>query len=348
MTIRIDDKTIGPPHASYLVAEIGLNFNGDLGLARETIDAAKASGADAVKFQNYVTEDFISDRSLTHEWVENGKAVVRSQYEMFKAYELSEADLSALAGYCRDKGIGFHSTPTNPRGVRLLADLGVGVLKNGSDYLTNLDLVRAMGETGLPTVLSTGMATVGEIDDAVRTFRQTGNAKLILLHCVSNYPCHPKDLNLRRIAALRDSFACPVGLSDHSEGPFAAALAITFGACWIEKHFTLDKSLPGPDHRFSADPPEFKAMAEGVRIAEQALGSPRLGPTASEEKARQGWRLSCVAAQALGAGHCLERPDIAFNRPGTGLPPKGVDWLVGRRIRRSVAKGHVLTPEDLQ
>jgi N,N'-diacetyllegionaminate synthase len=182
----------------------------------------------------------------------------------------------------------------------------------------------------------------------VRAFRQTGNANLILLHCVSNYPCAPKDLNLRRIVTLRETFACPVGLSDHSEGPFAAALAITFESCWIEKHFTLDRTLPGPDHRFSADPAEFKTMVEGVRIAEQALGSARLGPTASEEKSRAGWRLSCVTAQALGAGHCLERHDIAFNRPGSGLPPKGVDWLVGRRIKHAVPKGHVLAPEDLQ
>lgn len=347
MTIAIDNRIIGTGSPAYLVAEIGLNFNGDLGLARETIDAAKASGADAVKFQNYVTEDFISDRSLTHEWVENGRAVVRSQYEMFKAYELSEADLAALADHCRNRAIGFHSTPTNARGVHLLAELGVGVLKNGSDYLSNLDLVRAMGETGLPTVLSTGMATVGEIDDAVRAFRQTGNGKLILLHCVSNYPCAPKDLNLRRIATLRDTFDCPVGLSDHSEGPFAAALSVAFEACWVEKHFTLDKTLPGPDHRFSADPAEFKAMAEGVRIAEQALGSPRLGPTSSEEASRQGFRLSCVTAHPISADQRLERRDIAFNRPGTGLAPKGVDWLVGRRVKRDLPKGHILAPEDL-
>ncbi|HIP77835.1 MAG TPA: N-acetylneuraminate synthase [Kiloniellaceae bacterium] len=347
MAITIEDRPIGPKEASYLVAEIGLNYNGDLGLARETIDAAKDSGADAVKFQNYVTEDFISDHSLTHEYIENGKTVVRSQYEMFKAYELSESDLAALAEYCRECGIGFHSTLTYPEGVRLLANLGVGVLKNGSDYLTNLDLVRAMGETGLPTVLSTGMATVGEIDDAVRAFRQTGNDKLILLHCVSNYPCDPKDLNLRRIGTLQDCFNCPVGLSDHSEGAFAAALAVGLGACWIEKHFTLDKTLPGPDHRFSADPLEFKAMAEGVRIAEVALGSAQLGPTGSEEDARHGWRLSCVTARDLDANHKIERSDIAFNRPGTGLPPKGADWLVGRSIKTALTKGHVLSPEDL-
>lgn len=347
MAITVDNRSIGPEQPCYLVAEIGLNYNGDLELARATIDAAKKSGADAVKFQNYVTEDFISDHSLTHEYIENGKTVVRSQYEMFKAYELSESDLKILAGYCSDLGIGFHSTPTNAEGVRLLAELGVGVLKNGSDYLTNLDLVRAMGATGLPTVLSTGMATVAEIDDAVRAFRHTGNDRLILLHCVSNYPCDPKDLNLRRIDTLRDCFGCPVGLSDHSEGAMAAALAVGRGASWIEKHFTLDKTLPGPDHRFSADPKEFSAMAEGVRLAEQALGSPRLGPTDSEEEARQGWRLSCVASRALEADHALQRSDIAFNRPGTGLPPKGIDWLLGRRTKNALRKGHVLTPEDL-
>ncbi|MGQ0662587.1 MAG: N-acetylneuraminate synthase family protein [Pseudomonadota bacterium] len=346
--IEIAGRKVGPDRPCFIVAEIGINHNGDMDLARRTIDAACAAGADSVKFQNYRTEDFISDREITYEYVSRGAIVRELQFDMFKRCELGADDLAGLAAYCRAKGVVFHSTPTSEAGVAELVGLGVPVLKNGSDYLTHLPLIHAMGLTGLATVLSTGMARLDEIDEAVRAFRQTGNVGLILLHCVSRYPTPPADLNLRKIPSLAAAFACPVGFSDHSEGTAAAVAALALGACWIEKHFTLDKTLPGPDHRFSADPAEFALYVRQIRIAEQGLGSSAIGPTAAESASRDKYRLSCVAGADLAAGACLGESDIAFRRPGTGLRPAAIDLLVGRRLRDPVRRGHVFAAGDFQ
>ena len=202
-----------------------------------------------------------------------------------------------------------------------------------------------MGETGLPTVLSTGMATLAEIDDAVRAFRSTGNEQLVLLHCTSSYPTPTKDVNLRKIPALAAAFGCLVGFSDHTEGSVAALGAITLGACWIEKHFTLDKNLPGPDQRFSADPAEFKTLAQAVRTLEQSLGESRIGPAASETLGRQQYRLSCVAKRTLSPGQRIRLEDVAFRRPGNGLPPDQAHWLIGRTVRRDINMGEIIPLE---
>lgn len=345
--VRIDGRLVGPGAPAYLVAEIGLNHNGDMELARRTIDAAREAGADAVKFQSYRTEDFVSDRTLTYSYTSGGRTVTESQYDMFKRCELDEADLAALAAHCAERGIGFHSTPTSADGVRALVALGVGVLKNGSDYLGHLPLVTAMGESGLPTVLSTGMATVEEIDEAVAAFRATGNAQLILLHCTSQYPTPAADVNLAAMTSLAERYGCLTGFSDHTDGAWAAAAAVARGACWIEKHFTLDRELLGPDHRFSADRAAFGAMVEAVRYVERALGSPAIGPTDGEQASRSAFRLSCVAARALPSGHRLSADDIAFRRPGDGLRPAEQPSLLGRTLVRDLAPGEPIRREDL-
>lgn len=344
--IEIGSSIIGEGKPCFVVAEIGINHNGSLELARETIDAAVAAGADAVKFQHYRTEDFISDRSLTLAYESQGTPVVESQYDLFKRCELDFASLRELKAYGDRRGAVFHSTPTSAEGVRELVEIGVPVLKNGSDFLTNLALVRTMARTGLPTVLSTGMATLAEIDDAVRAFRDEGSAPLLLLHCVSSYPTPAEEVHLRRIPVLGAAFDCLVGFSDHTWGNVAAVGSVALGACWIEKHFTLDKGLPGPDHRFSADPAEFRALVESVRTVEKNLGAAAIVPTPSEAIGRRDYRLSCVAARDLVAGHRLAESDIAFRRPGLGLPPKAADWLVGRRLGRDLQAGRVLLPAD--
>ncbi|MCB9850403.1 MAG: N-acetylneuraminate synthase family protein, partial [Phycisphaerales bacterium] len=214
--VRIGEQYVGPGYPAQLVAEIGINHNGDMALAREMIAAAAGAGATAVKFQNYRTEDFVRDHSLAHTYRSQGRDVTESQYHMFKRCELDVAQLAGLCEHCRARGVMFHSTPTSESGIRDLRELGVPVLKNGSDYLTHLPLIRAMGESGLPTVLSTGMASLAEIDDAVAAFRATGNAQIILLHCTSSYPTAPADTNLRRIPALARAFGCPTGFSDHT------------------------------------------------------------------------------------------------------------------------------------
>lgn len=344
--VRIGERLVGDGQPCFLIAEVGINHNGDLKLAHQSIDAAVDAGADAVKFQNYRTEDFISDRSLTHEYVSQGKTVVESQYDMFKRCELAPQDLRELRQHCEQRGVIFFSTPTSEKGIQELVELGVRLLKNGSDCLGHLPLIRAMGKTGLPTVVSTGMATFDDVKDAVEAFRSAGGEELFLLHCTSSYPTPPEDVHLRKITGLSQAFDCPVGLSDHTYGTIAAIGAVALGACMIEKHFTLDKKLPGPDHEFSADPAEFRGLVEAVRTLEKSLGGAELKPASSEELRRRDYRLSCVAARELRAGHRLSTSDIAFRRPGSGFPPKELETLVARELSKDVAPGHVFSPED--
>lgn len=344
--VRIGSRLVGEGQPCFLVAEVGINHNGDMNLAHRSIDAAADAGADAVKFQNYRTEDFLSDRSLTHEYISQGKTVVESQYDMFKRCELVPDQLRALREHCERRKVIFFSTPTSESGIRELVELGVSLLKNGSDYLVHLPMIRAMAKSGLPSVISTGMAEAGDVGDAVQAFRGAGGKDLILLHCTSSYPTPPEDVNLRKIATLARTFDCPVGFSDHTDGTTAAIGAVALGACMIEKHFTLDKNLPGPDHRFSADPVEFRALVDAVRTMEKNLGSSKLGPAASESLGRRDYRISCVAARPLVAGHHLTAADVAFRRPGSGFPPKDLDRLIARELVRDVAPGHVFSAED--
>jgi N,N'-diacetyllegionaminate synthase len=344
--VRIGKRLVGEGHPCFLAAEVGINHNGDMDLAHRSIDAAVEAGADAVKFQNYRTEDFLSDRSLTHEYVSQGKAVVESQYDMFKRCELTAANLRELRDHCDERGVIFFSTPTSENGIQELIELGVSMLKNGSDYLVNLPLIRAMARTGLPTVISTGMATLDDVKDAVEAFRGAGGKELILLHCTSSYPTPLEDAHLRKITALSVAFDCPAGLSDHTDGTVAAIGSVALGACMIEKHFTLDKNLPGPDHRFSADREEFRGLVDSVRAMEESLGSAELKPAASEELTRRDSRLSCVAARELPSGHRLVASDIAFRRPGFGFPPKQLDRLIARQLVKDIPLGHVFAAED--
>lgn len=337
--ILIGQTPVGPDYPVYVVAEIGINHNGDMDLAKAMILAAQEAGADAVKFQNYKTDDFIYDRSLTFTYQSQGVEICESQYDMFKRYELSDQDVADLAAFAFARGIDFHSTPTNPESVQLLLDSGVGVLKNGSDYLGDLSLIRAMGETGLPTVLSTGMAGESEIAAAVDAFAQTGNPNLILLHCVSKYPAPVGELNLRRMNALKVRFGCMVGFSDHSEGAGPAGISSALGSAWLEKHFTTDRGLAGPDHRFSSIPDELEQIVHACRSGREMMGTAALSSQAAEDQSKDDFTLSCVAAQDFETGHQLARKDILLRRPGTGWPAARADALVGQTLRQSIKKG---------
>lgn len=344
---QTESLRIGPGSPCFIAAEVGLNHNGDLELAERMIRAAGEAGVDAVKFQNYRTEDFVTDRSLLLGYRAKGQMVEESQYDLFKRCELRREDLARLARCCRDNGLVFFSTPTSRETLDDLLTLDVALVKNGSDCLGNLPLVRAMAASGLPTVLSTGMATLAEMDDAVRAFREAGGSELVLLHCTSAYPTPPPDVHLRKIPALAAAFETPVGFSDHTAGIVAALGAVALGACMVEKHFTLDRDLPGPDHWFSATPQELRELVQGIRTLEQALGRCAPGPTPSEAAGRQAFRLSLAARTALPAGHLLGREDVAFLRPGVGLPPAALEWILGARLAASVPQGHVFTRKDL-
>ncbi len=346
--ISVESKSIGLGNPCYLVAEVGINHNGDMELAKKTILAARNSGADAVKFQSYLTEDFITDQNLCYEYDNGGRQIRETQYQMFKRCELSSDQLIELKLYCDKVGVSFHSTPTSKNGIADLVKMGAAVLKNGSDYLTHLPLIRDMGRTGLPTILSTGMATLDEIDQAVRAFSETGNDKLILLICTSSYPTAPQDVNLLRIKTLAKTFDCLAGFSDHTDGIVAAVGSIPLESVWLEKHFTLDKGMVGPDHKFSSDPNEFRCLADSIRDMEAMLGSSRLQPTEAEVHSRANYRLSCQTIRALPAGHTLTDFDIAFRRPGTGVPPAHINYLLGRTLKTELSENHTIHLEDLE
>lgn len=347
MHVECAGRGIGGGAPCFVAAEVGLNHNGDLELAHRLIDAAADAGADGVKFQTYRTEDFLSDRSLTYEYVSEGRTVVESQFDMFKRAELTVEALAGLRRHCDDRGVVFFATPTSEDGVADLVRAGSPLLKNGSDFLVHLPLVRAMARSGVPTVLSTGMATLAEVDESVRAFREAGGTQLVLLHCTSSYPTPAEEVNLRAMATLEAAFGCPVGLSDHTDGVVAAAAAVALGACFLEKHFTLDRGLPGPDHRFSSDPAGLRELVDAVRSVEASIGSGDVAPAPSEAAGRRDFRLSCVAARDLEAGARLGEADVAFRRPGTGLPPAAIDWIVGRRLSQAVTAGTVIAPAHL-
>lgn len=321
---------------TFIIAELGINHNGDMELARRSIRAAAEAGADAIKFQNYRTEDFLSDGNLSYEYISQGKTVVESQYTMFKRCELSELQWVQIKAWCDEAGIIFFSTPTNTDGVNLLHRLKSPLLKNGSDYLTHLPLIRDMGASGIPTLLSTGMASLEDIDDAVQAFREAGGVQFMLMLCTSAYPTPLKSINLRKLDTLRTTFNCPVGFSDHSQGILACLAAVARGVSSIEKHFTLDRNLPGPDHRFSMDPDELAELVCKVREVETCLGSGAIIPSSAEVTARTDYRLSCVTRRTIPAGEPIASEDIVFQRPGSGWAPKFAERFIGRKASTTI------------
>ena len=333
---------------SFLIAEIGINHNGDMKLAKKMIAKAASAGADAVKFQNYKTEDFIADRNLMYTYTSQGREVTESQYCMFKRCELDLNDLYELKSACDENGVQFLSTPTSDLGIKELVEVGSSWIKNGSDYLGHLPLIKSMALTGLPTILSTGMATESEIDDAVEAFRNAGGKDLILLACTSSYPTPPEHLNLKRISGLAKKYSCPSGFSDHSAGWQAAVSAVSLGACVIEKHFTTDRNLDGPDHWFSSTPQEFAELVTRIREAEKMLGSSVLKPTDAERHSRQQFRLSCTASRDLEKGILLSTNDICFRRPANGLAPKFANLIVGKVVKNFIKEGKSLDFSDFE
>lgn len=343
--VEIGGRCLGAGNPALIVAEIGINHNGDLEMAKRLIAAAKACGADAVKFQSFHTDEFMSDRAQEYEYESAGKVVRESMYAMFKRYEFPYEAMRALVGYARSLGLIAFATPTDVQAMETLVGLGVPAIKVGSDDLVNLSLLRAFAAKGLPMIISTGMARIGEVEDAVEAIHGAGNENLVILHCISLYPTPPEEVHLRRIATLQQAFAVPIGFSDHSWGVTAAIGAIALGAVVIEKHFTLDRNLPGPDHRFSADPAELRALVEGVRAIERNLGSSVFRLSEAEAFMRRECHRSVVAAQPIAAGTVLAREHLTLKRPGSGLPPKTLETLIGRTVKTDIAADQLLAWE---
>ena len=342
-TIQVGDKSIGAGAPVFVIAEAGVNHNGDLEMAKRLIDVAIKAGADAVKFQTFKAETLVTATAPKAEYQTQTTPVDESQLEMLRKLELSNEDHDELSAYCRRTGILFLSTPFDEDSADLLDALSVPVFKISSGDLTNTPLLEHVAKKRKPVILSTGMADLAEVRDAVETLNAAGCDEVVLLHCVSDYPADPADVNLRAIQTLRKTFNLPVGFSDHTQGLEVALAAAALGASVIEKHFTLDRNLPGPDHRASLEPDELTRFVSGIRTVESSLGSGEKVPTAREIETAKVARRSIVATQTIPAGTIVERNMIAAKRPGTGLPPARLNSIVGRKTRIEIPVGTLLT-----
>ena len=333
---------------TFIIAEIGLNHNGIYRLAKESIIVAAKAGADAVKFQNFKTEDFLKDRNILHTYKDQGKKVTEPLFDICKRSEFKKEWIPKLMKLCKKLGITFLSTPTSESGVDDLISNGVKCIKNGSDYLTHIPLLKYMASKGVTIIISTGMAYQDEIDDAVNAILSINpdRSKLIILHCTSNYPTNSKNVNLNKINALKKRYNVVVGFSDHTEGWIGAVQAVTLGARVVEKHFTLDKNLPGPDHWFSSDFDEFKELVNQIRIAEKRMGNIKLKPAVSEIKVRKMWQLGLVWNKDMSKGSKIKTKDIVIRKPATGLKPKNLASIIGKKVVRNCKKNKPLLVAD--
>ncbi|HZO39647.1 MAG TPA: N-acetylneuraminate synthase [Methylomirabilota bacterium] len=335
-------RAIAPGRPAFVIAEAGVNHNGDPALARALIDAAADSAADAVKFQTFRTSALTSRTAPKAAYQIEATGAGESQSEMLMRLELSTETLRALQAHAAARGIVFFSTPFDEASADTLAALGVPMFKIPSGEITNLPLLRHIAAKGKPIILSTGMSTLDEVEQALAAIGDVADVPVAILHCVSAYPAPVGEVNLRAMDALRDRFGRPVGLSDHTLGLEIALAAVARGAAIVEKHLTLDKNLPGPDHRASLEPAEMAALVRGIRNIEAALGDGVKRPMPSELDTRRVARKSLVAARALRAGEELVKDAVAVKRPGTGISPAELERALGRRVRRDLAADDVI------
>ena len=347
MPFEIAGHRIGGDAPPFVIAEGGVNHNGSPELALQLVDAAADTGADAVKFQTFKAEAVVlpSARQAVYQ---RERAGAESQLEMVRRLELPLEAWEAIRRRAVERGLVFLSTPFDLASVELLAELGVPAFKVGSGDLTNLVLLRAVAARSLPMLLSTGMATLEEVAAAVDDLRAHGDPPLALLQCTSAYPASMTDANLAAMATLRERFDVPVGYSDHTLGLAAAIAAAALGAAVIEKHLTLDRSLPGPDQAASLEPTEFTAMVRSIHEAHVALGDGVKMPRPDEDDVRQVARRSLVVRRAMSAGEAIAEADIDAMRPAGGIDPLLLDAVVGRRAARALQAGEMLLPEDLE
>lgn len=323
------------PH-TLIIAEAGVNHNGDLHLAEQLIVAAADAGADAVKFQTFVADRLVTVTATKANYQKQTTAASESQHAMIRRLELTRPMHERLLAYSQERGIQFLSTPFDLPSINLLAELGLPRFKIPSGEITNLPYLRHIGSFGKPIILSTGMATLGEIETALEVLETagTGRDQITVLHCNTEYPTPMADVNLRAMLTIRDAFGVAVGYSDHTPGIEIPIAAVALGATVIEKHLTLDRTLPGPDHQASLEPDEFAAMVRAIRNIEHALGGGRKRPSPSEAKNKPIARKSLVAVVAIRAGEVLTPENVAVKRPGTGLSPMRWDKVMGRVATR--------------
>ena len=344
--IKIGSKLIGEGEPCFIIAEAGVNHKGSIELAKKMIDAAKDAGADAVKFQTFKAENVVIKNAEKAEYQKTVKE--ESQYGMLKKLELREEDFRDLSNYAKEKDILFLSSPFDKESIDLLYELDIPAFKIGSGEITDFPLLRYIAKKGKPIILSTGMSTLGEVEEALNIIRSEGVEEVILLHCISNYPARIEDVNLRAMKTLKQAFQIPVGFSDHTLGITMSIAAVALGACVIEKHFTLDRNLPGPDHKASLEPDELKEMVKAIRDIEKALGDGIKKPTKEEEEIKKVARRSIVAKINIPEGTIITEDMLDVKRPGTGIEPKYMEMIVGRKAKENIRKDELVTREIIE
>ena len=345
--VDIRGRLVGPGQPVFVIAEAGVNHDGDLDRALQLVDAAAEAGADAVKFQTFSADRLVTRDAPQAEYQARGMGRKTSQHAMLMRLELSEEDHFKLSKQCEKKDVMFLSSPFDERSADLLKTFDVPAFKIGSGELTNLPLLEHVARIKKPMIVSTGMANLDEVGDAVKAIRAAGNRYLVLLHCVSCYPSYAEDVNLRAMGTLAEAFGVPVGYSDHTTKPLAIFAAVARGASIIEKHFTTDRSLRGPDHQVSCNPKELAELIDSLREIERMLGHGRKEPVDREREIAHVARKSLVAAVDITAGTEIEDEMITVLRPGYGLPPARRGDVVGCSAGVDIPAGTPITEEML-
>ncbi len=333
----------------FIIAEAGVNHNGDLNLAYKMVDKAKEAGVDCIKFQTFKTEKIISKNTEMADYQKENTNNNESQYEMVKKLELSYEDFRKIKNYCEQKEIIFLSTPDEKESLDFLVDdLKVSTIKVGSGEVTNYLYLKEIAKKNKEIILSTGMSTLGEVERALEIIREYNNKKVTLLHCTTNYPCPMEEVNLKAMLTLKEAFKTEIGYSDHTLGTEVAIAAVAMGAKVIEKHFTLDKNMAGPDHKASLDPKELKIMVEQIRNIEKALGDGIKKPNKSEEKIKKVVRRRILISKELKKDHVLTEDDLILKRSNSGIEADFIDLVLNKKLKIDMKEDSSLTWEDME
>jgi len=338
--IRILDKLIGEGEPCFIIAEAGVNHNGNLDMAKKLVDIAADTGADAVKFQTFKAEEVVTKNIDIANYAKKNIGKDMKQIDMIKTFELKYDDFKVLKEYCDKKRIMFLSSPHSFDAIDFLEDL-VPAYKFSSGDITNIPALRCAAKKHKPMILGTGMSTLQEVKEAINAIKSEGNNQIVALHCTTSYPCPLEEVNLRAMPTMQKKLDCLVGYSDHTLGMVVPIMATCLGATVIEKHFTLDRTLPGPDHRASLEPEELKNMVKEIRNAESALGGYDKKPTESEKKIMKFVRKSIVSKKDIEKGSVISEDMIVIKRPGTGVKPMELDKIIGTKAKRQIAKDEI-------
>ena len=345
--VALNGKLVGDGQRPYIIAEAGLNHNGSRELALKLIEQAVEAGCDAIKFQTYQSSARISGKVKKVRYAETTLGEQETLLEMFQRLELTDDDHKRLFEYARERGIDIFSTPFDSESVDLLEGLGVHFYKIASFDLVNVPLLRYVAATKKPMIVSTGMSTLGQVEEALEAIRAEGNSNVILLHCVSAYPAAPEDMNLRAIQTLKSAFPVPVGLSDHTLGIMISQIALAVGANAVERHFTLDRAMEGPDHILSSDATEMRLLVRCAHLMGHVLGDGVKKIEPCEYETINAQRKSLYARVDIRRGETITEDMVAIKGPGGGLQPRYLDIVIGRTARRDIEADHPVTWDDV-